>query len=437
MTNTFAYILGVLFVLVGIAVSIGLHEVGHMVPAKLFGARVTKYMIGFGPTIFSRKRGETEYGIKAIPLGGYIAISGMFPPEKEGRKLNWFTKWVSDARRNQQEIDGTYDQARAFYRLPIYQRVIVMLGGPTMNLFLGLIFTAITLNGFGINQTSNKIDVIFDCATSYSQTTACAAGDPTGPAKAAGLVAGDRIVSVNGTAVSNWQPVADVLTKNGTKPLRLKVERGGQQLNLKVTPVLAKRAVIDSSGTKYVTDSKGNVVYQSRPVLALQLATERSPLGLDKTLEFSGTALGQTAGMIWDLPNQLSKLTATLFGGGTRSVSGPVSIVGISDIAGNVAQSNDYDLAGKLSTGFMMLASLNFALFVFNLVPLLPLDGGHVLNALIEGVKRRAYKLFKKADPGPLDTAMFVPLMTAMWGILMVISLIVIAADFVRPVSLF
>ncbi len=408
-----------------------------MVPAKLFGARVTKYMIGFGPTIFSRKRGETEYGIKAIPLGGYIAISGMFPPEKPGRKLNWFTRWVRDARINQQTIDGIYDENRAFYRLPIYQRVIVMLGGPTMNLFLGIVFAAVTLSGIGVNQTSNKIDVVFDCATSYSQTTKCNAGDPAGPAKQAGIHAGDRIVAVNGKSVGNWQPVADALAKGGTTTLRLKVQRGNQVLAINVAPVLARRAVIDASGQKYVTDPKGNVVYKAKPVLALQLATERSPLGLDKTFEFSGKALGQTAGMIWDLPNQLTKLTATLFGGGTRSVSGPVSIVGISDIAGNVAQSNDYDLAGKLSTGFLMLASLNFALFVFNLVPLLPLDGGHVLNALIEGVKRGSYKLFKRADPGPLDTAMFVPLMTAMWGILMVISLIVIAADFVRPVSLF
>jgi membrane-associated protease RseP (regulator of RpoE activity) len=436
-TNAFAYILGVLFVLLGIAVSIGLHEIGHLVPAKLFGARVTKYMIGFGPTIFSRKRGETEYGIKAIPLGGYIAISGMFPPEKQGRKLNWFTKWVRDARKNQQELDGTYDERRAFYLLPIYQRVIVMLGGPTMNLFLGVIFATITLSGIGVNQTSNKIDVVFDCATPYSQTTTCNTGDPVGPAKRAGLLAGDRIVAVNGNSVGNWQPVADALAKSGSKPLQLKVKRGNRQLNITVSPVLAKRAVVDASGQKYVTDSKGNLVYQSKPVMALQLASERSPLGLDKTFEFSGKALGQTAGMIWDLPNQLSKLTATLFGGGTRSVTGPVSIVGISDIAGNVAQSNDYDLAGKLSTGFLMLSSLNFALFVFNLVPLLPLDGGHVLNALIEGVKRRSYKLLKRADPGPLDTAMFVPLMTAMWGILMLISLIVIAADFVRPVSLF
>lgn len=408
-----------------------------MVPAKLFGARVTKYMIGFGPTLFSRKGKETEYGIKAIPLGGYIAISGMFPPEKAGKPMRWFNKWVSDARRNQAEIDGTYDERRAFYLLPIYKRVIIMLGGPTMNLVLGLFFAVISLSGIGVNQVSNKVDVVFACAPQFNQTNTCLSTDPVSPAKLAGLKSGDRILKVGGQSISSWQPVTAILAKNQTKPIALLVQRGNQQLNLTISPVLVKRPVFNADTGAVQTDSKGNEVYSTRPVLALQLATERSPLGLDKSMEFSGKALGQTMGMIWDLPNQLSHLTATLFGGGTRSVSGPVSIVGISDIAGNVAQSNQFDLAGKLSTGFMMMASLNFALFVFNLVPLLPLDGGHVLNALIEGVKRGSYRLFKRVDPGPLDTARFVPFMTAMWGVLMVISLLVIAADFVRPVNLF
>jgi RIP metalloprotease RseP len=155
------FILGVLIVAVGVAVSIGLHEVGHLVPAKLFGIKVTQYMIGFGPTLFSRRRGETEYGLKAIPLGGYISMIGMFPPRRAGEKAvanstGFFQSMVQDAREQSQLTIGA-DDDRAFYRKPVWQRIIVMLGGPFMNLVLAVVFFSITLVGFGTAQSSTTI----------------------------------------------------------------------------------------------------------------------------------------------------------------------------------------------------------------------------------------------------------------------------------------
>ncbi|MER5766015.1 site-2 protease family protein, partial [Streptomyces sp. NPDC002082] len=154
MSPVLLFILGVVFVAIGIAVSIALHEVGHLVPAKLFKVRVTKYMIGFGPTVWSKKRGETEYGLKAIPLGGYVSMIGMYPPNKEDGTVRtsstgMFQSLASDARSLAHEEIGLGDENRVFYRLPVWKKIIIMLGGPAMNLLIGVVLTAVLLMGFG------------------------------------------------------------------------------------------------------------------------------------------------------------------------------------------------------------------------------------------------------------------------------------------------
>src|SRR5690606_16847189 len=129
--------------LVGLGLSIGLHEVGHLVPAKLFGVRVGQYMIGFGPRLWSRRFGETEYGVKVLPLGGFISMSGMYPPsDRSGPAKGLFASLVQDARAANDETIAAGSEERVFYRLPVWKRIIVMLGGPAMNLILAIgIFT--------------------------------------------------------------------------------------------------------------------------------------------------------------------------------------------------------------------------------------------------------------------------------------------------------
>ena len=129
------YTLGVVLFVVGVAASIGLHELGHMVPAKKFGVKGTQYFIGFGRTVWSRRRGETEYGVKAVPLGGYVKLVGMLPPGPEDdpsriRKSNtgMFTQLISDARAAEYELVEPGDEERLFYRLPWWKKVIVMAG---------------------------------------------------------------------------------------------------------------------------------------------------------------------------------------------------------------------------------------------------------------------------------------------------------------------
>ena len=142
------YALGVVIFVVGLLLSIALHEIGHMVPAKKFGVKVTQYMVGFGPTLWSRKRGDTEYGFKSIPLGGYIRMIGMVPPRADGKRSRWprrMSSAIEDFRQVSRAEVQPGDEPRQFYRLTPGKKMIVMLGGPCMNLFIYLVLTVIIL----------------------------------------------------------------------------------------------------------------------------------------------------------------------------------------------------------------------------------------------------------------------------------------------------
>jgi RIP metalloprotease RseP len=186
------YLLGVLLVVLGVGLSIGLHEIGHLVPAKKFGVRVPQYMVGFGPTLWSTKRGETEYGVKAIPLGGYIRMIGMFPPRR-GEDPNRIR--VSSTGRLTQLMDEARDQSlsevlpgdedRVFYKLSVPKKVIIMLGGPTMNLLIAVVvFTGLFML-HGISQTSPVLQSVSKCvdisAAATSTRTSCTADMPLAP----------------------------------------------------------------------------------------------------------------------------------------------------------------------------------------------------------------------------------------------------------------
>ncbi|HLU64595.1 MAG TPA: site-2 protease family protein, partial [Protaetiibacter sp.] len=162
METVLLYVLGVVVVAVGLVVSIGLHELGHLIPAKRFGVKVGQFMIGFGPTLFSRRRGETEYGVKLVPLGGYISMAGMYPPAREGEaartaSTGFFHTLVQDAREQSAATIAPGDEERVFYRLPVAKRIVVMLGGPAMNLLIAIVLYAVVLCGFGVYQYSTTL----------------------------------------------------------------------------------------------------------------------------------------------------------------------------------------------------------------------------------------------------------------------------------------
>jgi membrane-associated protease RseP (regulator of RpoE activity) len=452
------FILGVAVVVVGLALSIGLHEIGHLVPAKLFGVKVTQYMIGFGPTLWSKRKGETEYGVKAIPLGGYIAMIGMFPPRKPGapartastgffdtmvqegepaKKQGAIVTMVDDARQASAESIGDGEDHRAFYKLAVWKRIIIMLGGPFMNLVIAVVLFAILLMGFGTAQPSTTVGSVSACvlpATSDRQT--CGPADEESPGAAGGLKPGDRLVSINGTMISSWEQSTELIRNSPGSALTVVVERDGSQQTLTVVPKLTERYVTDANGN-VAEDSSGAPRTQEVGFVGIGPAGELVRQPATAVLPMVGENIGAVVHMILNLPQRLIDVANAAFGPGERDPNGPISVVGVGRVAGEIASIDTIPVASKVASMLGLLGSLNIALLVFNLVPLMPLDGGHVAGALWEGIRRFFAKLFKRPEPGPVDTAKLMPLTFAVVIILGGMSLLLIYADIVKPISLF
>ncbi len=431
----------VLFALL-IAASIALHEVGHLLPAKLFGVRVSQYMIGFGPRVWSKQKGETEYGLKAVPLGGYIRMIGMFPPAKDTpdgqlrvASTGRFALLVEDARKQTLEELQPGDEDRVFYKLPVRKRMAIMLGGPTMNLLLAFVLFTLVFVGIGIGQATTIVADVVPCtptATNLSGATNAAGSCPTGSgpsgAASAGLQPGDTIVAVGGRPVDGWESMTGAISAAGAGPTTITVDRAGQQVALPADLTTVPRPVIDENG-------KATGAVQQRPFLGVgpTYETVRQPLSTVPGQMWSITTASVKA--LIGLPVRLYELAGTLISGGERDPMGPVSVVGVSRLGGEVAASQE-TLQSKASTFLALAASLNLFLFLFNLLPVLPLDGGHVAGATWEAVRRKAAAWRGRPDPGPVDVARLLPVAYAVSILLIGMSLIVIYADFVKPITL-
>lgn len=427
MLDTILYLLGILIFLVGIAFSVGLHELGHYLPAKKFGVEVRQFMIGFGPTIFSRRRGETEFGVKTFPLGGYILMSGMYAPAKKPYR-GLFANWINEARREVESQENVSEE-RKFYRLSGPKKITIMLGGPVMNLLLGTLLIVASLSGIGTLQNSLTVDQVYPCMESAVESE-CPEGSAATPAKLAGLQSGDEVKAVNGQTVSSWQEVTALLEDNSSSTLT--VERNGTDVTINITPVFMERAVYDSLGNLEL-DAQGNPVTELSPVLGIRLLGVTKPVGLDQSLSYAGASLASMAAFILELPQQIYEVTLSTVGITERDPYGAVSIVGVGQLAGELT-SADIGIDAKLSSLLLLLGSLNLVLFVFNLVPLLPLDGGHVVGAVYESAKRRVVKQFRGKDPGPIDTAKALPLAYFVWVVLIFTGILLILADLINPI---
>ena len=412
-----------------IMASIALHEIGHLVPAKIFGVKVTQYFVGFGRTIWSRKRGETEYGFKMFPLGGYVRLVGMYPPEKQSDKpKGWLTRLADRARSYEYEEITPADDGRLFHQKPVWQKVIVMLGGPAMNLLLAfLIFLGINLFQ-GTWQSTLNVTVVNDCVIPAGRTPAtCQDGDPQTPAKQAGVMVGDKVVAFNGHRVSSWDELTDLIRANRDGAATLTVERGGRTMELPTV----------------------NTIIQSVPDrLDPASKVEAGFLGVSPSRELVRGGVIETAGQMWNItrmslvalasfPVRVWNVGVGLATGAERDINSPISVVGASRVAGEIAVADTVPIQDRAASWLSLLGSVNLFVALLNLVPLLPLDGGHIAGALYEALRRGMARLRGRGDPGPVDTAKMLPVAYLVGGFLLIGGVVLILADIISPIKLF
>jgi membrane-associated protease RseP (regulator of RpoE activity) len=417
---------------IGLLASIALHEIGHLTPAKYFGVRVTQYMVGFGPTVWSKRRGETEYGLKAIPLGGYIRMIGMVPPRADGKRSRWprrMGELVEEFRATSRTEVTEADSDRQFYRLTPGKKMIIMLGGPTMNLLIFLLLTVLLYSIIGVKAPTTTIGSVSECvvsSTATSQSCPAATSPDYRKAPANGVLQpGDRITAIEGTRIKTWDDAVKIIEASPNKALNLDVVRAGKPVPLHLTPVL---------NTKYANDT-GTQTKQA------------GFIGVSTTQDYQTLSAGQLRSVIWQqlslsvdalkqFPSKIGSLIGTVFEGKPRDQAGAVGVVGLGRIGGQIADTSKIAALDKISMLLSLLASVNLLLFFFNLLPLLPLDGGHVAGAIVEAVRRGFARLRKRPRLIFVDVAQLVPVMYVVASVLIVFSVLVMYADIVKPITL-
>ncbi|WP_097870018.1 M50 family metallopeptidase [Streptomyces sp. rh34] len=433
LTSVLLTVVGIAVFVVGLLFSIAWHELGHLSTAKMFGIRVPQYMVGFGPTIWSKKKGDTEYGIKAIPAGGYIRMIGMFPPGPDGRlEARSTSPWrgmIEDARSAAFEELEPGDEKRLFYTRKPWKRVIVMFAGPFMNLILAVaIFMGVAMT-FGFQTQTTEVAGVQQCVISQSdKRETCKDSDPVSPAKAAGLREGDKIIAFDGKKVDDWATLSDRIRET-IGPATLVVERDGKEVTLDA--VLRENAVAKKDGNGQVVPDQ----FVKAGYLGFAAQTEIVPLSFVDSTVRMGDMIENGVDSIIALPSKIPALWDAAFSDGQRADDSPVGVVGAARIGGEV-MNLDIPAQNQVAMMLFLLAGFNLSLFLFNMLPLLPLDGGHIAGALWESLRRNVAKVFRRPDPGPFDVARLMPVAYVVAGLFICFTLLVLVADIVNPVKI-
>ena len=396
-------IVGIVAFVVALLGSVMIHEAGHYLTAKRYGMKVTEFFLGFGARIWSTRRGETEFGIKAIPAGGYCKIVGMTPNEE-----------VAEA-----------DKERTFLKGTVGQRLVVLGAGSFLHFVLGflLIFTLFT--AVGLNQPLNRVDEVVPCILSGEESQ-CSPTSAKSPALLAGIQAGDRIIAVNKIGDSKsemkWSDALEVIRNSPGERVQVRIEREDQRFDLELT--LGSREV-EGQDRGVIGIISGFGIVRMGPVE-----------GVMESGKFVGEIVKNSLTALVKLPTLIPALVEQTFGGQERDPEGLVGVVGVARTTGEISSSERLDFHGKVVFFLLIVAGLNIFVGIFNLLPILPLDGGHMAVAIADGVRRAKAKRRGRPAPPPVDVERLTPITLIVVVLMIGLTILLLLADIINPVRL-
>ena len=377
-------LLGILAFVVALLFSVMVHEFGHYVTARKFCMRVSEFFLGFGKRIWSFQRGETEFGLKAIPAGGYCKIEGMAP--------------------NDEMPEG--EEGRAFYKASSAKKLIVLGAGSFLHFVLGFLLLFLLFVGIGTNQV---LPVISEVVSNSA-------------AQAAGIQPGDEIVAINGKKVTEWYKDVEAIRQSQGAELTLDLNRDGELLT-----IVTNARLTDVDGTKrYVLGIINDVGLKRSSVL---LSVKNSAIVTRSFLTESVKSLAK-------LPEKIPALWGATVRGEERDANGLVGVVGVARVSGQAVGSDKLTPMERLATFILIVASLNIFVGIFNLLPILPLDGGHMAVAIADEIRAFFARLRGRPRPAPIDVTVLTPITMVVFVVLATLTLLLLVADVINPVTL-
>ena len=377
-------ILGMLAFVVALLLSVMVHEFGHFVTARRYGMWVSEFFVGFGKRIWSVQRGETEFGVKAIPAGGYCKIEGMSP--------------------NDAMPEGEED--RAFYKASSGKKLIVLGAGSFLHFVLGYLLLFVLFAGVGTNQVLPIIGEVV----------------PNSAAQSAGIQVGDEVTSINGVEVTTWYKDVEAIRNSQGKELTLGLLRDGQSITITATPRLT-----DIDGTE-------------RYVLGIVNITGLKRSGViesaSNSFKVTKSFLSESVKSLAKLPEKIPALWGATVRGEERDANGLVGVVGVARVSGEAVGSDKLTPMERLATFLLIVASLNIFVGIFNLLPILPLDGGHMAVAIADEMRAFLARLRGRPRPAPIDVTVLTPITMVVFVVLACLTLLLLVADVINPVTL-
>jgi membrane-associated protease RseP (regulator of RpoE activity) len=401
------FVVGIVLFALAILISVALHECGHMWIARATGMKVRRYFVGFGPTLWSTRRGETEYGVKGVPLGGFCDIAGMTPVEELAPD----------------------ERDRAMYKQKTWKRVAVLFAGPGMNfvICLALIYGIALVWGLpNLHPPTNAVVGETGCVPKEVAAKKFDNCDGPGPAAQAGIRAGDVVVKVGDTPVSTFEDMAAAIRKqHGTIPIV--VQRDGTTITIPVQVQPTQRFTPNGQGGQPEAATVGAIGIGPAKAGLVHYGVVSA---LPGTFSFTADMATLVGKSLVTIPTKVGALVHAI-GGGQRDPDTPMSVVGASIIGGDTVDH------GLWVAFWFFLAQLNLVLGAINLVPLLPFDGGHIAVAVFEKIRNMIRSARGKVAAAPVN---YLKLMPATYVVLVLVvgyMLLTVTADLVNPIRLF